>query len=130
MKKINATLVTVLSLIIISGVAFNTSTFASSLGTTRHANKVSASEIPKAVLRSARMHAETVVLNKTESELQSILTTHGLQQVITQEGLTPKTFREEVRTEMTAYLTSAAYSQSQITAALNSRYMKSHRNNI
>src|ERR1700685_2020168 len=117
MKKINATLVTVLSLIIISGVAFNTATFASSLGTTRHVNKVSASEIPKAVLRSARIHAETVVLNKTEAELQSILTTHGLQQIITQEGLTPKIFREEVRTEMTAYLTGAAYTQSQITAA-------------
>lgn len=130
MKKINATLVTVLSLIIISGVAFNTATFASSLGTTRHLNRVSVSEIPKAVLRNARIHAETVVLNKTEADLQAILLKHSLKQVLITEGMSPKTFREEVRTEMTAYLTAAGFSQSQITSALNSRYIKSHRNNI
>ena len=130
MKKINATLVTVLSLVIISGVAFSSVSFASSINGVKHVNKTSSSEIPKAVLRNARVHAETTVLNKTDAELHSILTTHSLRQVLTEEGLNPKTFREEVRVEMTSYLTTAGYSQSQITAALNSRYMKSHKNNI
>jgi hypothetical protein len=130
-RNLNAALVTVLTLIIISGVMFSTTTFASSLNGTHHTGtRTSVSEIPKSTLRSARLSAETSVLNKTEAELHNILVTHTLRQVLTQEGLAPKTFREEVRTEMTSYLTSKGFTQAQISAALNSRYIRSHRNNI
>jgi hypothetical protein len=129
-RKLNSALLTVLSLIIISGVVFNTATFASSMSGTIHEHRTSSSEIPKSTLRSARIYAETSVLNKTEPQLKNILLTHSLDQVLTSEGLTPKSFREDVRQEMTAYLTSKGFTQSQILAALNSRYIKSHRNNI
>lgn len=130
-RKLNATLVTVLTLIIISGVMFSTTTFASSLNGTHHVgSKTSFSEIPKSTLRSARLYAETTVLGKTDAQLHVILVTHTLRQVLEQEALTPKTFREDVRTEMSSYLTSKGFTQSQILAALNSRYIRSHRNNI
>ncbi|HUC78807.1 MAG TPA: hypothetical protein VMQ58_01045 [Candidatus Saccharimonadales bacterium] len=129
MKKLNAALVTVLSLVIISGVMFNTVSFASSINSNTHTNKIS-NDIPKSVLKNARIFAETTVLGKTDAELHSILTTHGLLQVLSQEGLTPKTFREDVRTEITSYLTEKGFTQTQILSALNSRYIKSHKNNI
>ena len=130
MRKINSALLTVLSLIIISGVMFNTATFASSFSSTNHVNKTSSSEIPKTTLRSARLYAETSVLNKTEAQLQEILSAHNLSQILHQEGLNPRTFREDVRTEMTTYLSSKGFTQSQILSALNSKYIRTHRNNI
>jgi SOS response regulatory protein OraA/RecX len=130
MRKINTTLVTVLSLIIISGVVFNTTIFASSLNSTRQVNRSTVSEIPKSVLRNARVFSEASVLNKTDTQLHSILMSHNLHQVLSKQGLSKKAFREDVRAEMTSYLISKGFTQSQITAALNSRYIKSHRNNI
>ena len=130
MRKINSALLTVLSLVIISGVMFNTATFASSLSSTNHVNKTSSSEIPKSTLRNARIFAEASVLDRTEAQLQSILSTHNLEQTLSQQGLDSKTFREDVRTEMTTYLSSKGFAQSQILSALNSKYIRTHRNNI
>ena len=130
MRKLNATLVTVLSLIIISGVVFNTATFASSLNSTRQVSRTSTSGIPKLLLRGARVYAETTVLDKTDTQLREILIAHNLKQILSQQGLSQKSFREDVRAEMTSYLTLKGFSQSQVLAALNSKYIKSHKNNI
>jgi len=129
MKKLNAALVTVLSLIIISGVMFNTLSFASSINTTSGTNKISKS-VPKSELKSARIYAEALALGKSESELQTVLTSHELKQVLIQEKISQKVFREEVRTEMVSYLTQKGYTQTQILSSINSRYIKSHKNNI
>jgi len=130
MRKINSAVLTVLSLVIISGVIFNTATFASSLSSTRQVHKTSASEIPKSILRRARIYAEASVLDKTDDQVHGILMSHQLNQILSEQGLNQKTFREDVRSEMTAYLASRGFSQSQILSALNSKYIKSHRNNI
>jgi hypothetical protein len=129
MRKLNATLVTVLSLIIISGVVFNTATFASP-NSTRQVSRTSTSGIPKLLLRGARVYAETTVLDKTDIQLREILIAHNLKQILSQQGLSQKSFREDVRAEMTSYLTLKGFSQSQVLATLNSKYIKSHKNNI
>ena len=129
MRKLNATLVTVLSLIIISGVVFNTATFASP-NSTRQVSRTSTSGIPKLLLRGASVYAETTVLDKTDIQLREILIAHNLKQILSQQGLSQKSFREDVRAEMTSYLTLKGFSQSQVLATLNSKYIKSHKNNI
>ncbi len=130
MRKINSAVLTVLSLVIISGVIFNSAAFASSLNSTRQIQKISSSEIPKSVLRRARVHAEASVLDRTDDQVHGILMSHQLDKILSEQGLDHKTFREDVRVEMTAYLTSRGFSQSQILSALNSKYIKSHKNNI
>jgi len=131
-KKLNTALLTVLSLIIISGVMFSTTSFASSLNSISTTNnKTTASEIPKSVLRHARVTAEESILGlNTEAQIKQLVHSHDLETTLKSKNLSLKDFREEVRTEMTAYLTSKGYSQTQITAALNSRYVRRHKHNI
>jgi hypothetical protein len=130
-KKLNTALLTVLSLIIISGVMFGSASFASSASSVNTVNKSTASEIPKSVLRQARISAEESILGlQTEAQLRQILHSHDLAGTLKNENLTPKDFREEVRNEMITYLTTQGYSQTQITAALDSKYMRSHKHNI
>ena len=130
-KKLNTALLTVLSLIIISGVMFSTTSFASSLNSISTTNnKTITSEIPKSVLKQARISAEALVLGKTDVQMQVILHSHDLKEIVTQEKISPKDFREEVQADMTTYLSNQGYSQAQITAAIDSKYMRQHRYHI
>ena len=126
-KKLNTALLTVLSLIIISGVMFSTTSFASSLNSISSTNnKTTTSEIPKSVLKQARISAEALVLGKTDMQMQQILHSHDLREILKQVNMSPKDFRGEVRADMTTYLSNQGFSQTQITAALDSRYMRHH----
>ena len=112
---------------------FSTTSFASSLDSVSTTNntKPGTSDIPKSVLRQARISAEETVFNVgTEKQVYQLLHSQGLKDVLKQDNLTPKEFREEIKTGMTTYLTDKGYSQTQITAALDSRYMRHHRYHI
>jgi len=112
---------------------FSTTSFASSLNSvsTTNNNKSTSSDIPKSVLKQARISAEESILGVTsESQLHQLLHSQGLKKVLEQDHLTVKEFREDIITDMTTYLANQGYSQTQITAALDSRYMRNHKYHI
>lgn len=86
--------------------------------------------IPKSVLKQARISAEALVLGKTDSQMQTILQSHDIRDILNQAKISTKDFRDEVRADMTTYLSNEGYSQTQITAALDSKYMRHHNHHI
>ena len=110
---------------------FSTTSFASSLNSISTTNnKTAPSEIPKSVLKQARISAEALVLGKTDTQMQTILHSHDLKEIVTQSKISPTDFREEVRADMTTYLSNQGYSQTQIIAAIDSKYMRHHNYHI
>ncbi|HUC95399.1 MAG TPA: hypothetical protein VMR76_00380 [Candidatus Saccharimonadia bacterium] len=128
MKKLNNKILTLLSLIIISGIIFTGPLVANAATAT--AGVQVTNNLSKHTLREARLKAEAQVLGKTPGELRVILMNHQLRLVVGQEGFSEKTFREEVRVQMYNDLLDEGFSASEITKALNSSYIKSHRNNF
>lgn len=93
---------------------------ASAAGTHSNTN-VGSSGIPRSVFRQERLDAVAEVLNTSTSNVQTARHDHTLKQLITNAGLTKKTFDQKVKAQLTSDLEAKGYSQSQITIALQHR---------
>ena len=68
-----------------------------------------------------RQAAVAEVLNTTTANVQAAHKNHTLKQLVQNAGLTPKTFGQKVRAQLTSDLESKGYSQDQVTIALQHR---------
>ncbi len=79
---------------------------------------VGTSGIPRTVFQQEKQDAVAEVLNTTTANVQAARKDHTLKQLISNAGLTPKTFAQKVKTQLTTDLEAKGYSQEQVTIAL------------
>ena len=79
---------------------------------------VGSSTIPRSVFQQARLDAEAQVLNTTTANIQAAHKNHSFKQLLQQANLTPKTFGQKVKAQITSELEAKGYSQDEITIAL------------
>lgn len=89
--------------------------------TSTQKTNVGSSGIPRSVFKQARLDAAATVLNTSTSAVQTAHQQKTLGQLVTQAGLTKKTFVQKVRAQLETDLQAKGYSQDQITIALQHR---------
>jgi hypothetical protein len=105
----------------LAGVAVLT---ASSMGIVSAATKninIGTSGIPRLVFKQERLDAVSQVLNTTTTSVQTARKDKTLSELISNAGLTKKTFDQKVKTQLTSDLEAKGYSQDQVTIALQHR---------
>lgn len=100
------------------GAGFGVASAATSTSASNMNGNVGSSGIPRSVFSQERLDAEAQVLNTTTANVQAAHKSHTLKDLISQTGLTPKTFMQKLKTQLTSDLASKGYSQDQITIAL------------
>lgn len=90
---------------------------AASLSSTKNTN-VGLSGIPRTVFKQEKLNVVAEALNTTPASIKTARSNKNFKQLISNAGLTKKTFTEKVKSELTADLESKGYSQDQITIAL------------
>jgi hypothetical protein len=127
MRKLNSLVLTLLSLVIISGIVFSGVSYASPVATKKNSTiHAPNGSIPKASLRKARTEAEAEVLGISQQQIFNLMASKTFVKFLSADGLTPKTFREDVRSQMYSDLLTAGFSDHQITTSLDSRYIRNH----
>jgi hypothetical protein len=89
-----------------------------SAATNTSSGNVGSSDIPRNVYVQERQAAVAEVLNTTTANVQAAHKNHTLKNLISNAGLTKKTFGEKVKSQLTTDLESKGYSQDQITIAM------------
>jgi hypothetical protein len=79
---------------------------------------VGSSGIPKSVFKEERLDAASEVLNTSTANVQAAHQDKTFSKLITSAGLTKKTYKDKLKTQLTTDLESKGYSQDQITIAL------------
>lgn len=82
---------------------------------------VGSSGISKSVFRQERLTAASQVLNTSVANIQSAIKDRTLKTLITSDGLTPKTFRQDERAKLVSDLEALGYTKDQITIAQQHR---------
>jgi hypothetical protein len=82
---------------------------------------VGSSGIPRSVFKQERLDAASQVLNTTTANVQAAHKNKTFAQLVSQAGLTKKTYHQKLKTQLTTDLEAQGYSQSQITIALQHR---------
>lgn len=100
------------------GAGFGVASAATNASASNMNGNVGSSGIPRSVFSQERLDAEAQVLNTTTDNVQAAHKSHTLKDLISQAGLTPKTFMQKLKTQLTSDLASKGYSQDQITIAL------------
>jgi uncharacterized membrane protein YqiK len=84
------------------------------------------SGILRTTFRQDRLNAVAQVLNTTTANIKTAHSNKDLEQLISNSGLTRKTFREKVKSNVTSELKAQGYTQSQITAAFQHKHHFNH----
>lgn len=101
-----------------------------SAATNTNSGNVGTSGITRTVFREERQDAVAQVLNTTTANVQAARKNKTFGSLITNAGLTKKTFAQKLKTQLTSDLESKGYSQDQITIALQHRtIVKLHHKN-
>lgn len=79
---------------------------------------VGASGIPRSVFKQERLTAESQVLNTSTENIQAAHKNKTLSQLIKAAGLTPKTYHQKLKAQLTSDLEGKGYSQDQVIIAL------------
>ena len=79
---------------------------------------VGSSTIPRTVFKQERLDAESQVLNTSTSSIQTAHKDKTMKTLITNAGLTKKTYAEKLKTQLTTDLEAKGYSSDQVTIAL------------
>lgn len=116
MKKIALLGATIVSAGILTASASSIASAATN-NTTQTGN-VGSSSIPRDVFRQERLDAEAKVLNTTTDNIEAAHKNHTFKQLLSQAGLTHKTFMQKMKDQLTSDLEAKGYSQEQITIAL------------
>lgn len=82
---------------------------------------IGTSGIPRSVFREERLQATAEVLNTSTSNVQAAHKNKTFKQLITNAGLTQKTFAQKLKAQFTTDLESKGYTQDQVTIALQHR---------
>jgi hypothetical protein len=82
---------------------------------------VGSSDIPRTVFKQERLDAVAEVLNTTTANVQAAHKNKTFATLLTNAGLTKKTFAEKVKAELTTDLEAQGYSSDQVTIALQHR---------
>jgi len=82
---------------------------------------VGQSGIPRSVLKQDRLDAEAAVLHTTTAAIEQARSNHSLRYLIVSSGMTAKTFRADVRSQLISELESQGYSKDQVIIALQHR---------
>jgi hypothetical protein len=88
---------------------------------TTNSGNVGSSGIPRTVFRQERLDAVAEVLNTSTANVQAAHKNKTLAQLISNAGLSRKTFVQKVKTQLTTDLENQGYSQNQVTIALQHR---------
>ncbi|HVV66685.1 MAG TPA: hypothetical protein VHB72_01280 [Candidatus Saccharimonadales bacterium] len=102
----------------IIGAGLGVASAATNTPTSNMNGNVGTSGIPRSIFSQERLDAEAQVLNTTTANVQTARKNHTLKQLISQAGLTPETFMQKLKSQLTSDLESKGYSQDQITIAL------------
>lgn len=81
-------------------------------------NNVGNSSIPNTVFRQEVLSAAATVLNTTPTNVREAQKSHSLDNLISQSGLTKKTYRQELQDQLSLDLEKLGYSQKVIDSAL------------
>lgn len=84
----------------------------------RNNGNVGSSGIPKSVFRTERQVAAAAVLNTTTANIQAAHHNHTFKQLLQQNNLSPKSYAQKLKAELTKDLEAKGYSQQQVTIAL------------
>jgi hypothetical protein len=84
---------------------------------------VGTSGIPRSTFKADRLSAAAEVLNTTTANVQAAHKDKTFSGLMTNAGLTKKTFAEKLKTQLTTELEGQGYSQDQVTIALQHRYI-------
>lgn len=82
---------------------------------------VGTSGIPRSTFQTVRLDAAASVLHTSTTAVKDARSNKTLKNLIEQSGLTPATFRQQVKADMTTELEKDGYSQDQITIAFQHR---------
>lgn len=82
---------------------------------------VGTSGIPRSTFQTVRLDAAASVLHTSTMAVKDARSNKTLKNLIEQSGLTPATFRQQVKADMTTELKKDGYSQDQITIAFQYR---------
>ena len=115
MKNIRNKALWLVSGLALSGIIFGVATASAATPST----VTSRSGVAHYTVRSDRLNAEATVLGVTPAQLQTELKTTTLKKLISNKGMTMKTFRQQVMTQVHSQLLSQGYSQSQVSKVLS-----------
>jgi hypothetical protein len=82
---------------------------------------IGSSGISRTVFREERLAASAEVLNTSTANVQAAHKAKDVSTLITNAGLTKKTFQQKLKAELTSDLEAKGYSQTQVTIALQHR---------
>jgi hypothetical protein len=88
---------------------------------TTNSGNVGSSGIPRTVFKQERLDAVAQVLNTSTANVQAAHKNKTVSQLISNAGLSRKTFVQKLKTQLTTDLENQGYSQNQVTIALQHR---------
>ena len=107
----------IVTLVLASGGVITASAIGAVSADTKSGN-VGSSGIPRSVFKQERLEAVSQVLNTSTANIQAAHKNKTFSQLVSQAGLTQKTYREKLKTQLVSDLEAKGYSQDQMTIAL------------
>jgi hypothetical protein len=118
MIKMNYILASVMGAVVIAGGVVGVASAAT--GSSRTGD-IGTSGIPRTIYETDKLDAVAQVLNTSTANITAAAKDKSLKQLISSADLTKKTFRADVKADLTTDLKNSGYSQDQITIAFQHR---------